>query len=104
MTRLELIRELQACHAQIGLREATAIVDAIFETMTEGLTAGERIELRGFGSFGVRHRPARGGRNPKTGAAITVAATTVAFFRAAKELRAEVNCAAESPPPRSARV
>jgi nucleoid DNA-binding protein len=69
--------------------------------LAEALAAGERIELRGFGSFGVRHHEARTGRNPRTGAAIAVAAKGVPYFRAAKQLRAEVNRAAQTAPARA---
>ncbi len=101
MTRLELIHELQARRAELGFRDAARLVDHCFAALAEALAAGERIELRGFGSFGVRHHEARTGRNPRTGAAIAVAAKGVPYFRAAKQLRAEVNRAAQTAPARA---
>lgn len=62
----------------------------MLEGVTEALAQGERIELRGFGSFAVRERRARAGRNPRTGAAVAVAAKRVPIFKAAKELRQRV--------------
>jgi integration host factor subunit beta len=90
MTRLNLIAELQARRTGIGHREATMVVNALFDAMAEALERGERIELRGFGTFGVIPRAARRGRNPRTGAAVAVAAKRVPFFRVGKELRAEI--------------
>jgi integration host factor subunit beta len=66
------------------------IVNAVLEGVSATLAQGERVELRGFGSFAVRERPARTGRNPRTGAPVTVAAKRVAVFKAAKELRQRV--------------
>lgn len=103
MTRLELIQELQVRRAHFGYREAADIVNTMFEVMAEGLAAGEHIEIRGFGTFDSKPRAARRGRNPKTGAAVEVEAKLTPFFRAGKELRAEVNRAAASAPSRSER-
>ncbi len=72
-------------------REAETIVNAIFEAMANVLAKGKRIEIRGFGSFAVKQRRARQGRNPKTGALVVVDAKRIPFFRAGKELRIEVN-------------
>jgi len=73
----------------------------MFEAMAEVLARGERIEIRGFGSFGVTERRARQGRNPKTGELVEVAAKRIPFFRAGKELRVEVNAAANTEQKRS---
>lgn len=81
-------------------REAETAVNALFEGMAEALSRGERIELRGFGIFGVKARDARQGRNPKTGSALAIAAKRVPFFRAGKELRSEINGAAAQTPSR----
>ena len=67
----------------------------MFEAMAEVLARGQRIEIRGFGSFGVKQRRARQGRNPKTGDVVEVAAKRIPFFRAGKDLRVEVNGAAD---------
>jgi integration host factor subunit beta len=75
---------------QLGWREAERLVNATFEAMAGTLEQGERIELRGFGSFGIKSRDARQGRNPRTGAVVAVPAKAVLFFRPAKELRSAV--------------
>src|SRR6201993_1237639 len=91
MTKRGIIEELLARHQKYSHRQSETIVNAMFEEMANVLARGERIEIRGFGSFGVKQRRARQGRNPKTGATVAVAAKRIPFFRAGKELRAEVN-------------
>lgn len=91
MTKRELIEELLVRRPGLAHQESALMVHTLFDAMTEVLARGERIELRGFGSFGVKQRPARQGRNPKTGASVAVAAKRIPFFRAGKELRREVN-------------
>ena len=66
-------------------------MNAVFDSLTSALTRGERIEIRGFGSFVVKHRQAREGRNPKTGALVPVAAKRVPFFKVGKELKLRVD-------------
>lgn len=96
MTRRGLIEELLARSGGSSYRDAETIVNAIFTAMGAVLARGQRIEIRGFGSFAVKSRGARRGRNPKTGAAVAVDAKRVPFFRAGKELRAEVNGAGQT--------
>ena len=72
-------------------RDAEAIVNAVLEAMVESLRSGSSIEIRGFGSFRLRHRAARVGRNPKTGEAVALAAKYVPHFKPGKELRERVN-------------
>jgi len=91
MTKRELIDELLARRQSGSHREAETIINAMFDAMTNVLARGERIEIRGFGSFAVKTRRARQGRNPKTGKVVTVDAKRIPFFRAGKELRIEVN-------------
>ena len=91
MTKREIIGELLARRQHFSHREAETIVNAIFDAMASVLSHGQRIEIRGFGSFAVKQRRARQGRNPKTGAAVAVDAKRIPFFRAGKELRIEVN-------------
>ena len=67
MTKREIIEELLARRHRFTHRESETIVNAMFDAMAKSLTRGERIEIRGFGSFGVKQRRARQGRNPKTG-------------------------------------
>src|SRR5215471_7494256 len=91
MTKRDIIDELLIRHSGISYRDSDALVSMMFDTMARGLATGQRIELRGFGSFGVKLRRARRGRNPKTGAPVAVAAKRVPFFRPGKELRVKVN-------------
>ncbi len=91
MTKRGIIDELLIRQPGISYRDSETLVGTMFDAMTRGLAAGQRIELRGFGSFGVKLRRARQGRNPKTGASVEVAAKRIPFFRAAKELRVKVN-------------
>ncbi len=96
MTKRRLIEELQARHRAFSHRQSETIINAMFEEMAAVLARGERIEIRGFGSFGVKQRRARQGPNPRTGAAVEVDAKRIPFFRAGKELRLELNGAAQS--------
>ena len=91
MTKRGIIDELLIRHPGISYQDSETLVSMMFAAMTRGLATGQRIELRGFGSFGVKLRRARRGRNPKTGAPVEVAAKRIPFFRAGKELRVKVN-------------
>jgi integration host factor subunit beta len=91
MTKRGIVDELLIRHPGISSRESETLVNMMFDAMTRELAAGQRIELRGFGSFGVKRRRARQGRNPKTGAPVEVAARLTPFFRAGKELRVKLN-------------
>jgi integration host factor subunit beta len=91
MTKHELIAELTQRYPQYTTKEMQALVDTVFASLTEALAKGERIELRGFGSFELRSRAARQARNPKTRAAVAVAAKRVPFFKVGKALRLRVH-------------
>ena len=91
MTKRELIEKLAQKVEGLSLKDAELVVDTIFQAMTEALARGERIEIRGFGSFEVRQRRARQGRNPKTGEQVFVPEKRVPFFKVGKELRLRVN-------------
>ena len=90
MTKRDLIDEVVKIYPRFSGRDAEVIVNAVFDSMTDALARGERIEIRGFGSFVVKHRQAREGRNPKTGAVVPVAAKRVPFFKVGKELKLRV--------------
>ncbi len=102
MTKRGIIEELLARHQSFSLRQSETIVNAMFEEMARVLAHGGRIEIRGFGSFGVKRRRARQGRNPRTGGVVDVVAKRVPFFRAGKELRAGINDAEQDAQARSA--
>ena len=91
MTKRDLIDEIVKLYPAYSRRDAEVIVNAVFDSMTEALCAGERIEIRGFGSFVVKDRRAREGRNPKTGEIVAVAAKRVPFFKVGKELKQRVD-------------
>ena len=90
MTKADLIEELSKV-ASLTKKQSEAIVDTVFDGITEALANGAKVELRGFGSFRIRRRRARRGRNPKTGAIVAVPAKRVPFFRVGKQLRELVN-------------
>lgn len=91
MTKRELISELVRLHPRFSRRDAEAMVNTVFNSLTGALERGDRVEIRGFGSFVVKRREAREGRNPKTGKPVLVAAKRVPFFKVGKELRLRVD-------------
>jgi integration host factor subunit beta len=91
MTKRDLIDEVEKLFPRCTRRDAEVMVNEVFDTMTQALVRGERIEIRGFGSFVVKNRQAREGRNPKTGAVVPVHAKRVPFFKVGKELRLRVD-------------
>ncbi len=97
MTKRDLIEELVALYPRFSRRDAEVMVNAVFESLADALRRGERIEIRGFGSFVVKYREARDGRNPRTGRRVSVAAKKVPFFKVGKELRTRVNDEEEDP-------
>ncbi len=95
MTSSELVQAVSARMSHLASRDVEIVVKTIFDAMTEALAKDDRIEIRGFGSFSVRRRRARHGRNPKTGAAIFVPQKRVPFFTVGHELRHRVNAGAQ---------
>ena len=91
MIRSELVQALAADNPDLRASEVEAVVDTILETMLGQLESGGRVELRGFGSFSVRGREARSGRNPRSGETVSVPAKYVPHFKAGKELRDRLN-------------
>ena len=91
MTKSELIAEIAAENPHLRGADVEVLVSTIFDEITGALARGERVELRGFGAFTVKHRNARTGRNPRTGEAVPVDEKSVPFFKAGKELRERVN-------------
>ena len=91
MTKSELINALAAKQPQLDYRDVELAVKELLEQMSGALAAGERIEVRGFGSFSLHYRPPRIGRNPKTGAAVHVPDKFVPHFKPGKELRERVD-------------
>ena len=91
MTRSELIQKLAEKNPHLYLRDVETIVDTTFDEVTEALIRGDRVELRGFGTFSVKERTARTGRNPRTGESVTVDAKRLPFFKSGKGLRERLN-------------
>ena len=91
MIKSELIAKLAAENPPLTQRDVERVVGVILERMINALERGGRVELRGFGAFSVRSRPARAGRNPRTGDPVDVRAKHVPFFKSGKELRARLN-------------
>jgi integration host factor subunit beta len=90
MTKAELVDEVGR-EATLTRKHSEVIVDAVFSTIVLALQRGDKIELRGFGSFRVRRRGSRTGRNPKTGEGVVVPAKKVPYFKPGKELRELLN-------------
>ncbi len=99
MTKADLIDEVSKA-VEMTRKESEQIVDTIFESIVKALRGGDKIEIRGFGSFRTRQRLARIGRNPKTGAKVDVPAKKIPYFKPSKELKDLINVArAETPAP-----
>lgn len=93
MTRSELVERIAQKQTQLAYRDVELAVKTLLEHMAQQLASGERIEIRGFGVFRLHYRPARIGRNPRTGAAVSLAAKHVPHFKPGRELRDRVDAA-----------
>jgi integration host factor subunit beta len=95
MTKADLIEEVSRV-VELTRKESEVIVETIFDSVVESLKTGDKVEIRGFGSFRTRERQGRVGRNPKSGERVEVPPKTIPFFKPSKELRDVVN---GGPPP-----
>ncbi len=91
MTKSELIELIASKQAQLSAKDVELAVKTILEHMSQTLSTGDRIEIRGFGSFSLHYREPRKGRNPKTGDAVQLTGKYVPHFKPGKELRERVN-------------
>jgi integration host factor subunit beta len=91
MIKSELVQRIADRNPHLYLRDVEKIVNAILDEITSALARGDRVELRGFGAFSVKHRDARVGRNPRTGAHVSVDEKAVPFFKTGKEMRERLN-------------
>jgi integration host factor subunit beta len=91
MTKSELIERIAHRQSHLAYKDVEFSVKALLEQMSKSLAKGERIEIRGFGSFSLHFRPSRTGRNPKTGDAVYLSGKHVPHFKPGKELRLRVN-------------
>lgn len=91
MTRSELIEQIAELQPQLSVKDIELAVKAIIDRMSQALASGERVEIRGFGSFSLHYRASRTGRNPKTGESVSLKSKYVPHFKPGKELRERVN-------------
>ena len=91
MIKSELIQRIAQENPHLYQRDVERIINTVFNEIGTALARGDRVELRGFGAFSVKERPARTGRNPRTGAPVNVDAKRVPFFKTGKELREQLN-------------
>jgi integration host factor subunit beta len=91
MIKSELVQRIAEHNPHLYQRDVENIVNAILDEIVAALARGDRVELRGFGAFSVKHRPARAGRNPRTGAHVPVDQKSVPFFKTGKEMRERLN-------------
>jgi integration host factor subunit beta len=96
MTKSELIERIAAKQPQLSIKDIELAVKAVLEHMSQTLASGERIEIRGFGSFSLHYREPRQGRNPKTGDTVELAGKHVPHFKPGKEMRERVNQSIEN--------
>jgi integration host factor subunit beta len=96
MIRSELVQKLCSDFPDLSQREVENVVSAVFDSITDQLAQGGRVELRGFGAFSTRQRDARTGRNPRTGEAVEVDAKRVPYFKPGKEMRERLNLNGEA--------
>ncbi|NOQ36253.1 MAG: integration host factor subunit beta [Methylococcaceae bacterium] len=98
MTKSELIEALAKKQPSLAIKDVELVVKCILEQMSQSLSSGDRIEIRGFGSFSLHYRPPRMGRNPKTGGSVALSSKYVPHFKPGKELRERVDVSRESYP------
>lgn len=91
MIKSELIQKVALANPNLTAQDVERAVNVIFEEIMETLSEGNRVELRGFGAFSVKHREARIGRNPRTGSKVHVSEKYVPFFKTGKELQQRLN-------------
>jgi len=91
MTKSELIEQLSDGHEILNKRDAETVINLIFGGIGKALAQGDRVEIRGFGSFSVREREAREARNPKSGELVKIPSRKTPFFKTGKELRGRVD-------------
>lgn len=91
MTKSELIEAVSSKVTSFSRKDVEIIIDTLFESMTDSLVKGGKVEIRGFGSFKIKDRSGRQGRNPKSGENIFIDSKKVPFFKAGKEIKERIN-------------
>ena len=91
MTKSELVRRMAELHPHLQHSDVERVIETIFTSIGTALTRGDRVEIRGFGTFSLKHRKARTGRNPRTGTTVEVPRKVIPFFKTGKYLHASLN-------------
>ncbi len=91
MTKSELVQKVMDVNGLMSRKDSELVVNLIFDSMADALKRGEKVEIRGFGSFTIREREAREARNPKSGEVVSITAKKTPFFKTGTELRERVN-------------
>ena len=92
MTKSELIEKVVQSHGMLNVKVSEIVVNTVFDSIEEALKSGDKVEIRGFGSFTVRERLGREARNPKSGEVVHIPSKKTPFFKTGKELKERVNC------------
>jgi len=92
MTKSELIEKVVQSHAILNMKVSEIVVNTVFDSIEEALKSGDKVEIRGFGSFTIRDRLGREARNPKSGEVVRIPSKKTPFFKTGKELKERVNC------------
>jgi integration host factor subunit beta len=92
MTKSELIEKVVQSHGMLNVKVSEIVVNTVFDSIEEALKAGDKVEIRGFGSFTIRERLGREARNPKSGEVVVIPSKKTPFFKTGKELKERVNC------------
>ncbi|MEI7816695.1 MAG: HU family DNA-binding protein [Desulfuromonadales bacterium] len=92
MTKSELIEKVVQSHDMLNVKVSEIVVNTVFDSIEEALKSGDKVEIRGFGSFTIRERLGREARNPKSGEVVLIPSKKTPFFKTGKELKERVNC------------
>jgi integration host factor beta subunit len=92
MTKSELIEKVVQSHGMLNTKVSEIVVNTVFDSIEEALKSGDKVEIRGFGSFTIRERLGREARNPKSGEVVRIPSKKTPFFKTGKELKERVNC------------
>jgi integration host factor subunit beta len=92
MTKSELIEKVVQSHVMLNNKVAEIVVNTVFDSIEEALKSGDKVEIRGFGSFTIRERLGREARNPKSGEVVRIPSKKTPFFKTGKDLKERVNC------------
>jgi integration host factor subunit beta len=92
MTKSELIEKVVQEHAILNMKVSEILVNTVFDSIEDALRTGDKVEIRGFGSFTIRERTGREARNPKSGEVVSIPSKKTPFFKTGKELKERVNC------------